>query len=117
MEIVTLPIRNWVNGEEHFQISYFFDDSKSYEIAVSDLTYGRKFNDTNIVEISTNILEYNVLNPKNIIHRFSYNKKYQISPMVYYKIDAGSLENLRLKLTNFRSQPLAINLSIREING
>lgn len=115
MKIIPLPLRTFKNGEEHFPINYYFEEDCEYEIAILDITHLKRVN--RIIRISTNILEYDIFNPEQIIYTLGPITSARVSSLNYYKIRVSSLHNFRLKFSNIPQQPFAITLGIRKSNG
>ena len=113
--IIYLPIRSFEKGEEHFPIDFYFHEGRDFEIAVLGVIATKRL--LSISDMSTNILEYNICNPDMVLARIGPYNLYRIAHPKYFNIAVGSLKNLRIKLTNFDKQPVAITLIIREING
>ena len=112
---IVLPPRQFEKEEEHYHINYYFKDNESYEIAITSINC--LIRPTNLVTVSSNILDYNVLNPNQIIGCFGPYRAYQISDPIFYKINVPSLKNLIIKLSGFQPQNTIITLEIRKING
>ena len=115
MIVIPLPERTFQNGEEHFPIDHFFEDGCEYEMAVLGIAYPKRL--TNIVSLSTNIIEYDVFNPKQIIYTLSPPTQGRISFPIYYKISVSSLQNFRIKIFSSSQQPFIITVGIRKANG
>ena len=113
--IINLPVRLFKSGEEHYPIKFYFENGVEYEMAIFNVALIDR--PKGIASITTNILEYSVLNPEQVIGYLGHVNYSRISAPVYYKIDVGSLENLRIKIAGIANQSVAISLDIRKVNG
>ena len=108
---IPLPIREFKSGEEHFPINFYFDDNFTYEVAVAEVCHKRT--SSSVHTITTNILEYDIFNPDQILLRFGPISR--ITTPIFYKVGVASLKNLRIRLDH--PTETAITLIFRRING